>query len=187
MSPITCATLAHISFRGFTLRAATRGFATSRPSRVQNQIYASVRRPADFHTYQLLSTSARTPLLTLWTTSWCSTCRAVAPLVRSLVEAGVGEPEGGVAFCVVEYDAPDIMAGDGVDRLGTTYVITSIPTLLSFDAGEPVLETRVVDGRKLADREFLVEWIRNEARRCGGDGNGGGGTGVLGGLFKGWR
>ncbi|KAI0440261.1 hypothetical protein F4803DRAFT_482955 [Xylaria telfairii] len=181
MPPIARVSLAHAS-RGFSLCVA-RSFATSQASRAKNQIYASVRRPDDFHTYQLLSSSARTPLITLWTTSWCGTCRVVGPLIKSLVESGVGEQEGGVAFCTVEYDAPDIMGG----ALGMTYMITSIPTLLSFDAAEAMTDTKVTDGRKLADRAFLEEWIRNEARRQGGRGGGGGGTGLLGGLFGGLR
>ncbi|KAI1155472.1 hypothetical protein F4825DRAFT_407881 [Nemania diffusa] len=176
-------TLAQTS-RGFGQRIATRRFATSRASHAKNRIYTPVRRPDDFNTYQLLSSSSRTPLLTLWTTSWCSTCRVVHPLLESLVASGIGEAEGGVAFCIVEYDAPDIMSG-GDGGLGMTYMITSIPTLLSFDAGEAMKETKVTDGRKLADPAFLEEWIRNEARRHGG--RGGGGTGVLGGLFGGWR
>ncbi|KAI8632665.1 hypothetical protein F5Y19DRAFT_326463 [Xylariaceae sp. FL1651] len=188
LSPIARVTLTRAS-QG--LRA--RGFATSRGLRASNQIYASVRRPDDLHTYQLLSSSARTPLVTLWTASWCGTCRVVAPLVRSVVEAGVGEAEGGVAFCTVEYDAPDIMSASmdgasGGGGLGMTYMITSIPTLLSFDAGEPQTQTKVADARRLADRAFLEEWIRNEARRHGGrGGGGGGGDGVLGGLFGSWR
>ncbi|KAI0399252.1 hypothetical protein F4802DRAFT_611019 [Xylaria palmicola] len=185
MSWATRAALAQ-PFRGFGSHA-TRSFATSRASQAKNQIYASVRRPDDFHTYQLLSSSARTPLLTLWTASWCGACRSAAPLLRSLVESGVGEAEGGVTLCAVELDAPDVAAAG----LGTTYMITSIPTLLSFDAGEAMTATKVVDPRRLGDRAFLEEWIRNEARRHGGrgggGGGGGGGTGVLGGLFGGWR
>ncbi|KAI1823740.1 hypothetical protein F4861DRAFT_509134 [Xylaria intraflava] len=155
---------------------AARTFTTSRPQRAKNEIYASVRRPEDLHTYQLLP---RAPLLTLWTTSWCATCRSVAPLLESLVSAGVGEREGGVAFCAVDFDAPDIMALG----LGLTYAVTSVPTLLSFGAGG-VLGRRVVDGRLLADRAFLEEWIREEARLGAGTG---GGTGGFGGLFRGWR
>lgn len=131
--------------------------------------HCRVRNLDQFHTYQLLSTSARTPLLTLWTTSWCSTCRVVAPLLQKLVESGVGEAEGGVAYCTVEYDAPDVMSSG----LGFTYMINSIPTLLSFDAGEAQIQTKVTDGRQLADQKFLEEWIRNEARRHGGRGGGG--------------
>jgi hypothetical protein len=107
--------------------------------------------------------------------------------MKSLVESGVGEEEGGVAFANVEFDAPDIMSAD-LGGLGQTYMITSIPTLMAFDAGEAMTDTKVVDARKLADRRFLEDWIRNEARRRGNrGGGGGGGTGVLGGLFGSWR
>jgi thiol-disulfide isomerase/thioredoxin len=140
-----------------------------------------VRNFDQFHNYQLLSSSARTPLLTLWTTSWCSTCRVVAPLLEELVESGVGEAEGGVAYCAVEFDAPDVMAAG----LGLTFMINSVPTLLSFDAGEAQVQTKVTDGRQLADRRFLEEWIRNEARRHGNRGGGstGGGSNFLGSIF----
>lgn len=105
--------------------------------------------------------------------------------MRRLIEAdGVGEAEGGVAYAEIEYDAPDVMAAG----LGQTYMITKVPTLLSFDAGEAQVETKVVDGRLLADRAFLEEWIRAEARRHGGRGGGGGGGGSLfGGLFGSFR
>jgi hypothetical protein len=105
----------------------------------------------------------------------------VAPLVRELVESGVGEAEGGVGYCTVEFDAPDVMAAG----LGLTYMINSVPTLLSFDAGEAQVQTKVTDGRQLADRKFLEEWIKNEARRHGNRGSGGpgGGANLLGSLF----
>jgi len=122
----------------------------------------------------------------------------VAPLIRSLVEdERVGEAEGGVAFCTVEFDAPDIMnssdysssGGGGVGGLGGTFMINSVPTLLSFnDAGDPVTRTKVTDVRNLSSREFLEEWIRREARESGSGGRGSGGVGgILGGLFGGWR
>ncbi|RYP23708.1 hypothetical protein DL765_001004 [Monosporascus sp. GIB2] len=166
------------------LRASSTGrtFATTRGLRAQNRIYTPVRRPDDLHTYQLLSSSSRRPLITLWTASWCATCRVVSPLLQSIIESGVGEAEGGVGYCTVEYDAPDMMAGG----LGMTYMITSIPTLLGFDAGEAQTQMKVTDARKLADRPFLEEWIRTEARRQGGRG-GGGGSGILGGLFGSWK
>lgn len=108
------------------------------------------------------------------------------PLLSSLVESGVGEAEGGVSFAAVEFDAPDLATSSmGQDNLALTYMITSVPTLLSFDAGEAQTDTRVVDGRKLADRAFLEEWIRNEARRHGG--RGGGGTSIFEGLFGNWK
>ncbi|KAK4125078.1 hypothetical protein N657DRAFT_670914 [Parathielavia appendiculata] len=154
-------------------RASRLRFSTSHNLRAENQVYASVRNLDQFHTYTLLSSSSRTPLLTLWTTSWCSTCRVVAPLIQELVESGVGEAEGGVGYCTVEYDAPDVMAAN----LGLTYMINSVPTLLSFDAGEAQVQTKVTDARRLSDRKFLEEWIRHEARRRGNRGAGGPGSG----------
>ncbi|UQC89091.1 uncharacterized protein CLUP02_14619 [Colletotrichum lupini] len=166
-----------------SISAAAAHFSTSRTSPAKNQIYASVRRPDDFHTYQLLSSSSRTPLITLWTTSWCGTCRVVAPLIQSIVESGVGEAEGGVGYCTVEFDSPDVMSGG----LGMTYMITSIPTLLSFDNQEAQIQTKLHDAKKLTDRAFLEEWIRSEARRHGQRGGGGGSGGVFGGLFGGFK
>jgi thiol-disulfide isomerase/thioredoxin len=151
---------------------------------VKNQIYAPVRNNDSFYTYLSLSSSSRTPLLTFWTASWCGTCRAVSPLLRDLVESGVGEQEGGVGLAFVEFDSPDIMSGS--PNLALTYMINSIPTLLSFDAGEAQTKTKVADARQLADRQFLSEWIRAEARRHGNRGGGGGSAG-FGGLFGGWK
>ncbi|KAM0243579.1 hypothetical protein ACHAPO_000431 [Fusarium lateritium] len=146
----------------------------------------SIRNNDSFSTYLSLSTSSRTPLLTFWSASWCSTCKAVSPLLHDLVESGIGEEEGGVSLTTVEFDSPDIMSGD--PNLAMTYMITSIPTLLSFDGGEAQTATKLSDARKLADRDFLKEWIRTEARRHGGRGGGGGGGGggssLFGGLFS---
>ncbi|KAM7208967.1 hypothetical protein V8F20_000845 [Naviculisporaceae sp. PSN 640] len=172
---------ANLKLRGkLELPSSRSSFSTSRQLDAKNQIYASVRNLDQFHTYQLLSASARTPLITLWTTSYCPTCRVVSPLLEELVKSGVGEAEGGVAYCTVEYDAPDVMSAG----LGLTYMINSIPTLLSFDAQEAQVETKVTDGKQLADRRFLEEWIRNEARRQGNRG-GGGGHHSIGNIFSG--
>jgi thiol-disulfide isomerase/thioredoxin len=122
------------------------------------------------------------PLVTLWTASWCSTCKVVAPLVQSVVESGVGEAEGGIGYCTVEYDAPDIMTGG----FGMQYMITSIPSLFSFDAQDVRSHTKVVDAKKLTDRLFLEEWIRNEARQYGNR-SGGDNARLFGGLFGSWR
>ena len=138
----------------------------------------SIRNSDVFYSHLLSSASSRTPLVTLWTASWCPTCKVVEPLVRDIVASGVGEAEGGVAFCTVEYDAPDIMTGG----LGMQYMITSLPSLLSFDAQEAQTQTKVVDGRQLADRAFVEAWIRNEALRQGGRG-GGESASLFGGLF----
>lgn len=55
-----------------------------------------------------------------------------------------------------------------------TYVITSVPTLLSFDASEAQTRTKVTDLRHLSDPNFLADWIRNEASRRGQRGDGAG-------------
>ncbi len=137
-----------------------------------------VRFPDDFSTYIL---SSQTPLLTFWTASYCSTCQAIRPLLQELIESGVGEDEGGVSFCEVEYDSQDIMNSG----LGMTYTITSMPTLLSFDRGIPRADSRVTDAAKIKNKDWLAEWIRNEARNNGSGGDGGilGKSGLLGGWF----
>lgn len=88
-----------------------------------------------------------------------------------------------MSYCTVEFDAPDMMSAG----MGMNYMITSIPTLLSFDNQEAQITTKVHDAKKLADRAFLEEWIRTEARRHGQRGGGGGAGGVFGGLFGGLK
>lgn len=102
-------------------------------------------------------------------------------MLQELIESGVGEKEGGVSFCEIEYDCPDIMSSG----LGMTYMITSMPTLLSFDRGEAQTMTKVTDPKNMKDREWLKEWIQTEARRGGKGGGGSGtvGTGLFSGLF----
>ena len=142
---------------------------------------SSVRRSDEFQSYLSLSTSSRTPLITFWTASYCNTCKTVSPILSELIEAGVGEEEGGVAFCEIEYDSQDIMDSG----LGMTYMITSMPTLLSFDRGEAQMKTKITDPKSMSDKEWLKEWIRTEARRQGEGGGGSGtmGPGIFGGLF----
>ncbi|KAL2039984.1 hypothetical protein N7G274_007387 [Stereocaulon virgatum] len=139
-------------------------------------IVVGVRSPTDLDTLLLLSSSSRTPLLTLWTTSSCSSCRHIRPLLTSLIRSGAGESHGGVSFAEVEFDSPTL--GEVVGR----YMITSIPTLMAFSRGEAQIETRLMDVREMRDEAFLRLWIEDEAGR-GGRGGKGGGMGVLGGLF----
>lgn len=70
--------------------------------------------------------------------------------------------------------------------LGMTYMITSMPTLLSFDRGEAQVGTKITDPKEMKNVDGLKEWIRKEARRGGSGGDGGsmlGGSGLFGGLF----
>ena len=67
------------------------------------------------------------------------------------------------------------------------YMITSMPTLLTFDRGEVRDQSRTTDVSNMKDRGWLKAWIEIEARRRGeGTGGGGGGeigSGFFGGLF----
>lgn len=141
-----------------------------------------MRSPSELSTLLLLSSSSKTPLLTIWTTSYCPTCRIVSPTIESLISSGVGEEDGGVAYAEIEYDAPDMMTSE----LGMKYMITKVPTLVAFDGEWAIEESRVVDGKKMAEREFLREWVEREAKRRGqggGGGSGGGGGGWFGAAF----
>lgn len=138
-----------------------------------------MRNPDRLDTYLTLSASSNTPLLALFTTAYCPSCRTISPLLTKLISQGVGQDQGGINYVSVEFDAPDNMV------LGQRYMITSIPTLLSFDRRRSEVLGREVDVRKMADERWLEEWIRGEAARDGG-GSGGGG-GILGGLFGSWK
>ncbi|MCJ1447650.1 MAG: hypothetical protein MMC23_008161 [Stictis urceolatum] len=139
-------------------------------------MHPPVRDPNTLSTLIQTSSSSAQPLLTLWTASWCSTCRQILPLIQDLIEKEkVGEAHGGVGFVEVEYDAP------GNEEGGMRYMINSVPTLLAFSRGEAQVESKVVKKGELADREFLRGWVEREARR-GGEG-GAGGQGILGALF----
>ena len=139
-------------------------------------IVISIRHPDEFDSLNLLSASSKNALITLWTASWCPSCRTVAPLVREMIENdGVAEHLGGIGFAEIEFDSPTL------GELASRYMINSIPTLLAFSRHEAQLQTRLTSVAEMKDREFLRLWIENEARRGGSGGMGG--TGFLGGMF----
>ncbi|KAI4242568.1 MAG: hypothetical protein L6R40_003949 [Gallowayella cf. fulva] len=157
-----------------------RTFAASAPQHFKNRVYTSVRSEAELSSLLSLSTANKTPLITLWTASWCPSCRTIRPFLTDLIEHDAhGEAHGGVGYAEVEMDSPDIGA-----LAGNKYFITSIPTLLSFRAGEAALDTKLTSVAEMKDKEFMKLWIEDEARR-GGERGGGGGvtTGFLGALF----
>ncbi|KAL1652129.1 hypothetical protein SLS58_000254 [Diplodia intermedia] len=132
-----------------------------------NRIYTTVRTPDELSNLLLISASTRRPLITLWTASWCPSCKAVAPLIHNQIESGTGEKAGGVGYSEVQVDAATI--GD----LPLTYRITSMPTLMAFDRGEAQFETRLTSVDRMKDSAFLREWIETEAARRGEGGAGG--------------
>ncbi|MCJ1311299.1 hypothetical protein MMC25_004970 [Agyrium rufum] len=172
-------------------RRSQRCFSTTPRARGSNRIYTPITNPTSLSTLLLLHSNLRTPLLTFWTASWCSTCRSLLPEVQKMIEEdGYGENAlaaggGGVGFVEVRVDAPDM--GD----LGAKYFITSIPTLLAFcNSEEPRTGTMLVKAEEMHDREYMKMWIEEEARKAGGGGSGGGGGGkggggggLFGGLF----
>ncbi|KAG7005491.1 hypothetical protein G7Y79_00019g046710 [Physcia stellaris] len=109
-------------FSSTTYQVPRRSFASTVPRAVKNRVYTSVRSHDEFDSLLLLSASARTPLLTFWTASWCPSCRVVKPIVKEAVENGVGEEQGGVGFVEVEFDAP------GMGDLGMRYFVGGIYT-----------------------------------------------------------
>ncbi|KAF7905776.1 hypothetical protein EAF00_000055 [Botryotinia globosa] len=192
-SSISRAISASISTSTCSPTHSRRQFASTAAKKDQNRIYSPVRYPPDLATYISLSTSSSKPLLTLWSTSYCSACKTISPLLRQILEAGVGEKEGGVLFAEVEYDAPDIMN----EGLGMRYMVRSVPSLVGFWRGEVMgggAEGVAGKGGRLGSREIqelgregLEEWVRAAARR-GGEWREGhpGGEGLFGGLWKGW-
>ncbi|PHH64061.1 hypothetical protein CDD81_5054 [Ophiocordyceps australis] len=158
-------------------------FSASAPRSASNVVFDAIRSPESFMTHLSACHSPRIPLLTLWTTSYCIHSPGILRALTCLVQSGVGQPEGGVALASVEMDAPDIAANPtDPNNLALMYMINSLPTLLSFDAGEAQTDTRVTDTAKLADEAFLQQWIRTEARRHGQ--RGGGTPASFFGLFR---
>ncbi|KAK3069997.1 hypothetical protein LTR53_011215 [Teratosphaeriaceae sp. CCFEE 6253] len=124
-----------------------------------------------------MSASTRIPLITLWMTNWCSSCKVISPLLKTLIQdEKIGEDHGGISYAEVEMDSPDL---GGLGGLPLRYGINSIPTLLSFDRQEPQITTKVARLEDLKSRDFLVKWLETEAARHGA----GGGGGSIGGLF----
>jgi hypothetical protein len=96
-----------------------RGFSTAR-SLQQVRIYTPVRNTGDFHTALRTSTTANTPLITLFTASYCPSCRVVkAALEKHFKERGDAAPD--LQYAEVELDAQ----GGGVEELGSRYMVCS--------------------------------------------------------------
>ncbi|KAL6719093.1 hypothetical protein ACLMJK_003328 [Lecanora helva] len=162
-------------------------------------VQSTIRSTTELDNLILLHASKRRAFITLWTASWCPSCKAVTPLIRDIIgKQGAGENRGGVGFAEVEFDAPTLGEAAGRYLVGYPHTIivaileeihnglqiTGIPTLQSFCRGEAQLETRLTSVKEMKDGEFLKLWIEDEAIRgdSGGKGGGGGG-GLFGGMF----
>lgn len=161
-------------------------FSTS-PSLLQkNRILDPFRTPAQFHDALRLCSANNTLLLALFTTSTCTPCRTITPLLSSLIETRPSSPEdkfSALALAEVELDSPDRSNGSMLD-LGVEYGVTSMPTLIGFGGRRAERVTdRVVDTRVLGDGKRMALWMDEQMRkgdpfrRQGGSGGGGGGEG----------
>lgn len=171
---------ATITFRVSASTTSTKRYLSSSSIlRAKNRVYPSrVRGEDELQTLTLMSASSRIPLVTLWMTTWCQSCKVVSPLIQGLIEKdGIGEEQGGISFVEVEMDSPDL---GGIAGIGMRYGINSIPTLLAFDRQEPQLETKVWKLDDLKNKDFLTKWIENEAARHGKGGGGGSFFGLFG-------
>lgn len=104
----------------------TRCYSSTAPREARNRLYnsygtrtidwllgiktdcSSVRNEEEFENLNLLSASSRVPLITLWGASWCPSCKVITPLIKELIQNGVGEAQGGVSFAEVELDSPTL-------------------------------------------------------------------------------
>ncbi|KAI5269870.1 hypothetical protein E4T47_06712 [Aureobasidium subglaciale] len=146
----------------------TRSYTSTAPKKAaKNRLYNSVRYEHEFETLNLLSSSSRIPLITLWSASWCPSCKVIAPLLKELINEGVGEAQGGVSYAEIELDSPTL------GELALRYQVNSLPTLLAFDRQEAQLETKVHKVDDMKNRQFLINWIETEAKRHGEGGAGG--------------
>lgn len=84
---------------------------------ISSLIGGRVRTEEEFAALNLLSASSRVPLITLWSASWCPSCKIVSPIIKELIESGVGEAQGTVSFAEIEMDAPTL------GSLGMTYQV----------------------------------------------------------------
>jgi thiol-disulfide isomerase/thioredoxin len=175
-----------------TSTSKSRSFSTSSPLlRQQNRILNPFRTPSQFHDAIRLCSANNTLLLALFTTSACTPCRTITPLLTSLVETrppGADDKFEGLAFAEVELDSPDMSDGSMMN-LGVEWGVTSMPTLIGFGGrrAEKVTD-RVTDTRMMSDSRRMGEWVDEQMRKgdpfaVGGGGGGEKGGGLLGRFF----
>ncbi|KAK5056174.1 hypothetical protein LTR84_012727 [Exophiala bonariae] len=168
-------------------------------SPVSNRILAPFRTPSQFQDALRLCSANNTLLLTLFTTSACTPCRVITPLLTSLIETRPSAPSdkyAALAFAELELDSPDASGGGGFGTmmdLGVEYGVTSMPTLMGFGGrrAERVTE-RLVDTRMLCDERRMASWVDEQMGKgdpfstsaaSGGGGEGAGKGGLLSRIF----
>ena len=112
----------------------SRRFSTTPSLSQKNRILIPFRTPPQFHDALRLVSANNTLMLTLFTTSTCTPCRTITPLLTSLVETRPSSPDdkySALAFAELELDSPDMSNGKMID-LGVEYGVNSMPTLVGF-------------------------------------------------------
>jgi len=145
----------------------------------------SIRDEPSFRTLLLQTTAQNQLLLTLWTASYCPTCRTITPALKSTISSYPSPPSPShptVGFVEVELDTPEIATS-----LGVEYGIKGVPTLMAFGArsGEPRFNSRVesADTKRLGDAMWVEGWIRERVEEEVQSVGGGGGGGLFAKLF----
>ncbi|KIW66713.1 hypothetical protein PV04_06018 [Phialophora macrospora] len=161
-------------------------FSTSASLSQKNRVFTPFRTPPQFHDALRLISANNTLLLTLFTTSTCTPCRTITPLLTSLVETRPPSPEdkfSHLAFAELELDSADMSNGKMLD-LGVEYGVTSMPTLIGFGGSraERVTE-RIVETRMLSNEGAMAKWIDEEMKKGDPFPGQGGGGGVLSKIF----
>ncbi|KIW91562.1 uncharacterized protein Z519_07529 [Cladophialophora bantiana CBS 173.52] len=143
-------------------------FSTTPSFSQKNRVFTPFRTPPQFHDALRLVSANNTLMLALFTTSTCTPCRTITPLLTSLVETRPPSPEdrySSLAFAEIELDSPDISNGNMMD-LGVEYGVRSMPTLMGFGGrrAERVTE-RLVDTRMLSNEKAMAKWVDEEMKK----------------------
>jgi hypothetical protein len=169
-----------------SIRAVLRqSFSTSSPI-LANRVLHPVRIPPTFHDYLRVCSANNTLLLALFTTSACTPCRTITPLLQDLITTRARKPDDkftALSFAEIELDSPDQSNGNMMD-LGIEYGITSLPTLAGFGGRRTGrLTDRLVDTKMMGDKMRMGAWIDEEVKKGDPFETGSGGGGLFAGLF----
>src|SRR5262245_50634993 len=88
-----------------------------------------------FEEFQTLLAESAEPVMVEFTAAWCAPCRNLAPVLADLAR----RYDGRVRVAVVDVEA--------LPAVSQAYRVTSMPTLLGFAAGQPVVQRVGYGGR----------------------------------------